>query len=158
MAPKFKDRPLIIASPPAIFAACLIVGGVLHLLFRATLGSFPEIFRFWGGLLFLVLAGVIAAAAFWVLHRHRTPFNPYRATTRIVQTGVFRFSRNPMYLSLTLLLASLALLFNAFSFVLAAIGFVVATSRGVIQPEETYLAEKFGEEYRQYTRRVRRWL
>jgi len=157
MPPKFKDRPLIIAAPPVIFFICLIAGSVLHLLFRATLGSFPDIFRFWGGLLCLSLAGVLAASAFWTLHRHRTPFNPYKATTRIVRTGAFRFSRNPMYLSLALLLAAAALLANAFSFVLATILFMVVISRGVIQPEERYLEKKFGDAYRRYTARVRRW-
>ena len=158
MAPPYKDRPLITASPPAIFFACLIAGSVLHLLFRATLGSFPDIFRIWGGITLLVLAGVFAASAFWVLHRNRTPFNPFRATTQIVQKGAFRISRNPMYLSLALLLAGTALLVNAFSFVIATILFVVIISRGVIQPEERYLEEKFGNEYRGYAEKVRRWL
>lgn len=158
MVPKFRDRARIIASPPSIFFACLIAGGVLHFLFKATLGNFPEVFRLWGGVLFLTLAGMIAGSAFWVLRRHRTPFHPNKATRRIVQKGAFRLSRNPLYLSLALLLAAAALLLNAFAFVIMTILFVVVISRAVIQPEETYLEEKFGDEYRRYAAKVRRWL
>jgi protein-S-isoprenylcysteine O-methyltransferase Ste14 len=158
MTGAFKDRPQIIASPPLIFGLCLLAGGVLHVLFKSTLGSFPETVRAGMGVTLLTLAGLIAASAFFVLHRHKTPFNPYKATTRIVQNGPYRFSRNPMYLSLALLLAAAALLVNAFSFVLATILFVVIISRGVIQPEETYLEKKFGDDYRTYTTKVRRWL
>ncbi len=63
-----------------------------------------------------------------------------------------------MYLSLAMVLAALALLVNAFSFVIVTILFVVIISRGGIQPEERYLEEKFGNEYRMYKARVRRWL
>jgi len=154
---KFKDRPLIMAPPPTIFLCCLIAGAGVHALFRATLGSFPEAARPWTGGGLLALAGLIAASAFLALRRHKTPFNPYKATIRIVQTGVFRFSRNPMYLSLALLLFAAAFLFNAFSFILMAMVFMVIVNHGVIQPEETYLERKFGDEYRAYTAKVRRW-
>ena len=158
MSEKIKDRPLIIASPPSIFFACLIAGGILHALFRATLGGFPEAIRTGSGIILLSTAGIIAASAFLVLHQHKTPYNPYKATTRIAQKGVFRFTRNPMYLSLALLLAAIALLANAFSFVIMTILFVVIINRGVIQPEEAYLEKKFGAEYRAYLDKVRRWL
>ena len=158
MTEHFKDRPRIMASPPLIFFICLVAGGVLHALFRSTLGSFPDVLRPWLGITLLSLSGVIAASAFLVLHRHKTPYNPYRPTTRIAQNGIYRLSRNPMYLSLALVLAALALLFNAFSFVIITILFVVIISRGVIQPEEHYLEEKFGDDYRNYKARVRRWL
>ena len=158
MASKYKDRPLVIASPPSIFFTCLIAGGILHALFRATLGGFPDAVRIWGGIILLGIAGIIAASAFLVLHQHKTALNPYKATTRIAQKGVFRFTRNPMYLSLALLLAAIALLINAFSFVIMTILFVVIISRGVIQPEEAYLEKKFGAEYNSYRERVRRWL
>jgi len=158
MTEKFKDRPLIMASPPSIFFACLIAGGILHVLFKAPLGGFPEVIRIWSGIFLLSISGIIAASAFMVLHRQRTSFNPYKATTRIVQKGAFRFSRNPMYLSLALLLIAIALLINAFSFVIMTILFVVIINRGVIRPEETYLEKKFGAEYREYLDKVRRWL
>jgi len=158
MEEKFKDRPLIIAPPPLIFLGCLIAGGGEHALFRSTLGSFPETARPWVGGGLLVLAGLITASAFLVLHWHKTPSNPYKATTRIVKTGVFRFTRNPMYLSLALLLFAAAFAFNAFSFILMAMIFMLILNHGVIQPEETYLERKFGDEYRAYTAKVRRWL
>jgi len=158
MTEKFKDRPLLVASPPVIFFACLIAGGLLHALFRSTLGSFPDALRPGCGIILLSLAGIIAASAFWVLHQHRTPFNPYKPTARIARNGIYRFSRNPMYLSLVLVLAALALLVNASSFILTTILFVAIISRGVIQPEEQYLEEKFGDVYREYKARVRRWL
>lgn len=158
MTEKFKDRPLIIAAPPLIFFGCLIAGGVLHFLFKAPLGGFPAAFRIPCGIILVASAGIIAVLSFIVLKQHNTPYNPYKATQKIVRRGPFKLTRNPMYLSLALLMAAIAFLGNAFSFVIMTIIFMVIIDRGVIRPEETYLLKKFGDEYREYQSSVRRWL
>jgi protein-S-isoprenylcysteine O-methyltransferase Ste14 len=80
------------------------------------------------------------------------------ATRALTFEGPYRFTRNPMYLGLALLLAGLAGIGNALWPLLAVIPVVAIIRTQVIAREETYLENRFGEEYRAYRGRVRRWL
>lgn len=98
-----------------------------------------------------------AAAAF---RRARTTFNPLRpeAASTLVTSGVFRISRNPMYVGLLLALTGWAVfLSNAAAFLLVP-AFVAYMNRFQIAPEERVLAAKFGDDFAAYRRAVRRWL
>ena len=70
----------------------------------------------------------------------------------------FRFSRNPLYLSLTLLFTGLSLVMNSLWGLVVLVPVLVVMHVGVIRREERYLEAKFGESYRQYCSEVRRWL
>ncbi|WP_105888508.1 methyltransferase family protein [Haemophilus influenzae] len=90
----------------------------------------------------------------------KTSINPrdFKGTTKLVSTGIFRFSRNPMYLSLLLMLIAWVLwLGNSLAW-LGIIVFVLAINQFQIAKEETYLESKFGDEYRRYKQKVRRWI
>jgi len=97
----------------------------------------------------------------WALQsmaRHRTALLPGGATTTVIQTGPYRFSRNPLYVGLIVPDIGLALLSGSlWALVLVPLG-VIALVWGAILPEERYLSAKFGTEYAEYCRRVRRWL
>lgn len=90
--------------------------------------------------------------------RARTSPLPMRPTTSLVFAGPYRWTRNPMYLAMLMVYIGTALLFDVFwaLVLIPAVMFLVV--RFVIQREEQYLETKFGEEYRQYRRRVRRWI
>ena len=112
------------------------------------------------------IAGTVLVVAFvlwngWTLSMmasHRTSILPGGATNAVLQSGPFRFSRNPLYVGLIALYAGLALLAGSFwALVLLPIG-IVALLWGAIWPEERYLAGKFGADYAAYRARVRRWL
>ena len=115
----------------------------------------------------LVVAGVLAAGGVAValaggvaFFRAHTTVDPTRpgATTRVVASGVYRYSRNPMYLGFLLVLAGWAwFLANAASALLLPV-FVVYMDRFQIAPEERILGGKFGRDYDEYLRAVRRWL
>jgi protein-S-isoprenylcysteine O-methyltransferase Ste14 len=79
-------------------------------------------------------------------------------TAALVTEGPFRYSRNPIYVALTLLYLGVALLINALWILLLVVPAVLVLRYGVIAREEAYLAWKFGDTYRQYTAQVRRWL
>jgi protein-S-isoprenylcysteine O-methyltransferase Ste14 len=85
------------------------------------------------------------------------PTQPSRAS-RVVRTGIYRLSRNPMYLGLALLLAALATWLSHPLPFLAVPAFVLYMNRFQIRPEERALLEKFGEPYAEYLRTVRRWI
>ena len=81
-----------------------------------------------------------------------------RPTTSLVFTGPYRWTRNPMYLAMLLLYIGIALLFDiVWALVLTPLVMLLVV-RLVIRREERYLEGKFGEEYRQYKGRVRRWI
>ena len=92
------------------------------------------------------------------MRRAGTNVNPRDPTTAIVVEGPFRFSRNPLYLSLILAYLGITLLVNALWPLLLLPPLLVVLHWGVIAREERYLEAKFGESYRVYKARVRRWL
>jgi protein-S-isoprenylcysteine O-methyltransferase Ste14 len=81
-----------------------------------------------------------------------------RPTTTIVETGPYRFTRNPIYLSMMLGLIGLAIALNSLWLLLTLIPFALVIRYGVIAREEAYLERKFGDVYSRYRARVRRWL
>jgi protein-S-isoprenylcysteine O-methyltransferase Ste14 len=100
------------------------------------------------------LLGVIA------FYRSKTTVNPLKpsSTSVIVQGGVYRHTRNPMYLGMLLVLLGWALyLAHPVAFLLLPV-FVAYLTRFQIIPEERFLAAKFGDEYQHYASRVRRWV
>ncbi|MDI1286906.1 MAG: isoprenylcysteine carboxylmethyltransferase family protein [Reyranella sp.] len=107
-----------------------------------------------------VLGAAIAAAGIMSFRRARTTVNPTRpdAASSLVATGVYRFTRNPMYLGLFLLLSGWAIyLSNAAAFA-GPLLFVLYINRFQIVPEERALAAKFGTAFDDYRRRTRRWI
>lgn len=109
----------------------------------------------------LALGGVVVSVAGVVsFRRARTTINPLKpeSTSSLVVAGVYRVSRNPMYVGMLLvLLAWAVLLSNVLAFMILP-AFVLYMNRFQIGPEETALAKMFGEEYATYCSRVRRWL
>jgi protein-S-isoprenylcysteine O-methyltransferase Ste14 len=105
-------------------------------------------------LAFVVLT-VLSLRHFWAAG---TSVVPIRPTTALVVGGPYRFTRNPMYLSLLLLYAGVSLLLDLVWPLLLGPGVVWIVNEWCIGPEERYLAEKFGDEYHHYRARVRRWL
>ena len=96
--------------------------------------------------------------ALWLMAKNRTALLPGGATRTIIDRGPFRWSRNPLYLGLIAFDVALALTWPSFwALVLVPVG-VVALWWGAVLPEERYLDAKFGDEYRAYRARVRRWL
>ncbi len=92
------------------------------------------------------------------MHRAGTNVNPYKPTSGLVVNGPFRFTRNPIYLAFTLLYGGIAALVNALWAILLLPILLVIMRCGVIEREERYLEQKFGQEYLRYKERVRRWI
>lgn len=109
-----------------------------------------------GALVAISVALVITAAR--ELSRARTAFDVRKSTRIIVDSGPFRWSRNPVYLSMTLLQLGIAFLLNSLWVALLTIPLGSALCLAAIRPEERYLEQKFGDLYRTYRNRVRRWI
>ena len=84
--------------------------------------------------------------------------DPREPVSRLVTTGPFQYTRNPAYLAMTMIYTGLASLANALSCMLFLPAVLLVMQRGVIEREENYLEDGFGEEYLRYKARVRRWI
>jgi protein-S-isoprenylcysteine O-methyltransferase Ste14 len=106
---------------------------------------------------------IIVGLSFIVLARrefaqYRQSMEPGHPISKIVQTGVFSISRNPLYLGIVIALSGIALVLNALWILVLLIAAMILCHFVLIAPEERYLKNKFGQEYLAYAASVRRWL
>ena len=143
--------------PPVLFFAAILAGfGIRHFVpLEIPIPLLPA--RIAGGV--LIAAGVVLGLAGTgaLVRGGTTPF-PHRPSRALVASGVYRLSRNPIYLSMAVLLAGVAVALRSGGHLLMLVLLVIVFDRTQIKREERYLEGLFGEEYRRYASRVRRWL
>ncbi len=144
--------------PPAV---ALLLGLLMWLASKLVAPvEVPFGFRIGAAVVLAAVGIVVGLSGIVSFVRAKTTVNPTKpsATSSLVTSGVFRFTRNPMYLSMLLyLLAWAAYLSNWFSLLLVP-AFVLYINQFQIKPEERALSSLFGAEYASYMARVRRWL
>ncbi|WP_308845535.1 methyltransferase family protein [Oxalicibacterium faecigallinarum] len=120
----------------------------------------PSLLRMEIGVTLAQISALIALIAFVCMWRARTTINPLQPdkASSLVTNGIFRFSRNPLYLSLLLLLIAYAIRLESAMVWIGPCAFVAYVTRFQIVPEERVLTEKFGQAYVAYKGRTRRWL
>ncbi|MBM4427365.1 MAG: isoprenylcysteine carboxylmethyltransferase family protein [Chloroflexi bacterium] len=106
----------------------------------------------------IVVGFFLAVAAFLEFRKSHTTLDPHGSVKVLVTNGVFRVTRNPIYLGFLLMVIGFPLNAGLYSGVLVAPFFMVTVNQLVIEKEEAYLEKKFGEAYTGYRSRVRRWL
>jgi protein-S-isoprenylcysteine O-methyltransferase Ste14 len=145
--------------PPV--AVALLTGAAMWLVASALPSlAFPLPYKQVAAGVLAVAGGVVAGLGVVSFRRARTTVNPIRpqAASSLVTTGIYRFSRNPMYLGILMILAGVAvLLANAAALVLLPV-FVVYMNLFQITPEERALSATFGPDFTAYKQRVRRWV
>ena len=149
------ERPRKII-PPIWFLLALAAAAALHYML-----PIARVFRApwsYGGALLVLLGIVISATGAGAFKRAGTPVLPFEPSTALVTDGLYRFSRNPMYVGLVLVLLGAAVLFGSLGALLTVPVFVWILQTRFIEGEERFLQEIFGERYLEYKKRVRRWL
>lgn len=111
-----------------------------------------------GGIAIIAIALLIALIALAHFFEARTHVEPWHPTTAIIRKGVYRFSRNPIYLSFCIAAVGTGLALNSWWVVASVTVLKPLLERLVISREEAYLEKKFGDHYLEYKRQVRRWL
>ncbi|CAM2835699.1 isoprenylcysteine carboxylmethyltransferase family protein [Vibrio mytili] len=108
----------------------------------------------------VILSGFIGIAGVYEFRKVKTTVNPVKpeAASSVVNTSVFAYTRNPMYLALLLLIIALGLWWEHLSVIPCGILFVSYMNRYQIKPEERALERLFGDEYLKYKNRVHRWI
>ena len=120
----------------------------------------PQVVTFVAAALFTIGSGIVGIAGVAAFHRAGTTVNPLQPenSSTLVVDGVYRYTRNPMYLALLMLLFAWGIaLSNPYS-MLAAWTFIPYMNRFQIRPEERAMTQRFGAEYLRYAARVRRWI
>jgi len=156
MSDSKSDSSGAIAPPPIIALALVALGVALGALWPVEIIPVP--WNYVAGGPVIASSLLLVATAFRLFRRARSPVPTYRTPTTLVTNGVYAISRNPIYLSMLLLMIGLAVtLDNVWLLALAAV-FQQIIRWGVIAREEPYLEAKFGEEYRAFKQRTRRWI
>ncbi len=154
-----RDRPNTIPWPPILFAgAALIALGLQSLAPLPWPGGAGAAVLAMSGL-FLGAAGLaLDLATMLAFRRHQTTVLPHRGAVRLITDGPFRFSRNPIYVGNTLLMAGAGLVFGIAWLIPAAFLGAYATGKLAIAREERHLALRFDKDWEDYAARTPRWL
>ena len=155
---KELDRPNIspMVHPPVVALMFIVIayflGRFVPLPFSA-----PPILRYIG-LAMTFVGFLLGVGAFVEFRKARTTLDPHGSAKQLVTSGIYRFTRNPIYLGFLLMVIGLPLNSGLYWGIVLAPFYVLMMNRLIIQHEERYLDEKFGKAYAGYTSRVRRWL
>jgi len=157
--PDLAETPNTIPWPPLLFAGAAVLALGLQQVVPLPYpgGAWAAVLAMAGE--FLAAAGIaLDLATMLAFRRHRTTVLPNRGATRLITDGPFRFSRNPIYVGNTLLVAGAGLAFGIAWLVPAALAAAFATRKLAIEREERHLALRFGQDWTTYAARTPRWL
>ena len=157
MAHPDEDRPRTRLHPPTLLLIALIVGYVVRLF----VGGFLPIPRPIGegvGLLLVILAIILLQMGTSAFSAGGEELRPSTPSRQLFTKGIFGFSRNPIYLAMILLGSGLGFATLNLWMIMSTAVFAMIITAFVIIPEERYLTDRFGDEFDQYRRKVRRWI
>ena len=155
---KEQDHPSIspMVHPPLVAVLFIVLAYLLGYFVRLPF-AIPQALQYFG--LALAFVGfLLGIGAFMEFRKARTTLDPHGSTKQLVTSGVYRFTRNPIYLGFLLMVVGLPLNSGLIWGLVLAPFYMLTMSRLVIGREEAYLEKKFRNQYTNYTSRVRRWL
>lgn len=142
--------------PPGLFAGFLVVSLALHRLMPFTV--LPRGLSIAVGRALAVLGLALGATSIRTMRSAHQPVDPRHPTTQLVTNGPYRYSRNPIYVGMTLLYSGISIFAGAVWPLLMLPSVLYVLKKGMIEGEERYLEHRFGDSYMEYKARVRRWL
>jgi len=152
-----KDGAKVRFPPPLFFLGAIIAGVIVQRTSIPLSFSVAAGIRIAGGVLVLACGvSLVLSARIWFTRTGQSPI-PWKPTPELILQGPYRFTRNPMYVGVTLFVIGLGLTLNNLWISLFAAPALLAVHFIAVLPEERYLAEKFGESYRSFLGRVRRY-
>lgn len=153
-----RDNPGVLAPPPLLFAGVLAAALLLDRTLLRLPTGLPGGLRAVVAALEFAGAAVLMTGAFRRFRRAGTNVEPWLPSTALVTAGVYQFSRNPIYVGMTLIYLAAALLADSLPAIVLVVPLLLVVRYGVIAREERYLDARFGQDYRCYKAAVRRWL
>jgi protein-S-isoprenylcysteine O-methyltransferase Ste14 len=152
------DRPGVVIFPPLLFAICVVCGVIAHVICPYRPVQLPWMARAGGAAALCALGLSLATWGKRTMEAAGTNVRPDRPALAIVEGGPFAFVRNPLYLSLIVLHLGIGVALASPAFLVFVVPLALVLHFGVVLREERYLESKFGDAYRRYKERVRRWL
>lgn len=149
----------VITRPPFLYLACLLLG--LGLDYALPLPLFvPEagLFRWTAGGVLVLAGAAIMTAGIGNFARARTPVPSNQPVRALVTTGIHGWSRNPIYVGMFLVYCGICVAALSPWMLVLALPLAIVLRYGVVAREEAYLERRFGDAYRDYKARVRRWV
>lgn len=155
---KEQDRPNInpMVHPPIVALLFIVIAYFLGR-FVPLPFTVPAILQILG-LILTFIGFLLGIGAFLEFRKARTTLDAHGSSKQVVTSGVYRFTRNPVYLGFLLMVVGLPLNSGLYWGIVLAPFYVLTMNRLVIEREEAYLEKKFGKIYTGYTSQVRRWL
>jgi len=152
------DTPNIIVIPPVAFALSLAFGYGMNILIPVTALPTDHSILYWSGIILLTIGSGLGFLGLRRFYRLKVDPHPNTGASDLVTSGLYTISRNPMYLGLLVILLGIGLVSGNIWFLIAWPGLWLHLRYHVIAREEAYLTHKFGEDYLNYMRNVRRWI
>jgi len=149
-----KDVSGAFIPPPLIYIAGFLMGVALDKIYPLPL---PDAL-FYPGIVMVAVSFIFAVVTIREFTMAKTTFKVNETATRLITTGPFSVSRNPLFLGSIIAYIGVAMLMRTFFPILLLPLTVLVVIKGVIEREEDYLEAKFGDNYHSYKRRTRRWL
>ncbi len=142
--------------PPLLFLLLILIAYSFHYLYPLTLGL-SLVGKYLGTLIILSAIGMVVYIS-RIFSRAKTSIEPWKPTTALISTGVYAYSRNPIYTLFCFITIGIGVFLNSLWVFVSFIPAAMLVYLIAIKKEEIYLEKKFGEEYLLYKRKVRRWL
>jgi protein-S-isoprenylcysteine O-methyltransferase Ste14 len=142
--------------PPTHFYTYLILSGIFH--FFLPIKQIIYLPYIYLGIIPIIAGVILNLLADKIFKEQKTTVKPDQKPVVLIDYGPFRFSRNPMYLGMTLMLIGTGILLGSISSFIGAVIFISAMEFYFIPDEERTMLEAFGEEFEKYKRKVRRWI
>ena len=149
-----KRGPNVKFPPPIVFLAAIGLGYFMGDSSSQTDAYFLLLIGYTG---IILCTGVLAYALF-SFFKAKTHVEPWQPSSKLVTTGLYKYSRNPMYLSLFIVTICIGLVLSNYWIILWAFPALLFIQMKVVVKEEAYLEKKFMDKYIRYKRQVRRWL
>jgi protein-S-isoprenylcysteine O-methyltransferase Ste14 len=155
-----NDTPGLIMPPPLFLLIALVLALALEWFVGFALLPVPTIASWWSWLGFLAMGvgGLFALNGVREFNKVGTNINPFQPALKLVTTGVYNYTRNPMYLGMVLFMLGFSVMLSLEWGILLTPILWLAFDQLVVAREEAYLTAKFGEPYREFLTQTRRWL
>ena len=155
----FSERPSHVPWPPIVAVTAIAVGVVLGAVWPLgwPKGAAADILQGVGLILIFVALGIVYLAL-RAMRNAKTTVRPHAGASRLVTTGPFALSRNPLYLSTAIFIVGIGLATGNAWLLIGAILTAIADHHLAIKGEEAHLEHRFGKAWREYKKRVRRWI
>ena len=148
--------PMVQGNPLRIFVYILVISYVVG---EFIIPKYPIIYLFnMVGLIGLIVSLIFFFSGFNLFKSYKENPIPTSDTNRLIKTGIFAYTRNPIYLALVLFQFSMFLVFENVMYILSSLGLFIWLNNYVIKAEEDYLKNKFRDEFDRYCGAVKRWL